>query len=490
MAEAGPVPAPGADPASDAIVRLDGAGKAFAAVRALHPLDFAVRPGECVALVGHNGAGKSTLVNLVNAVFAPSEGRVVYAGEGATGEGIAARRAAGIRAVHQELSLAPNLTVLENLRIAQRDLTGRGWRGRAAGRMRDALDAIFPGHRIRTRAVVGDLPLAERQMVEIAMGFADGVEPARLVILDEPTSSLDASIASQLVAHVRAFCAKGGAVIFISHMMAEVFDIADRIAVMRDGRIVEDRPTRAFTQRSLVAAMGHVAPDSAMAARVAPSGPDILGPGHGLSARAGEIVGLAGLAGHGQAEALSQLYLALSSDWRTGAAPRAAFVAGDRARDGLFPLWSIRRNVSAAALGRLSRRGLVDNGAEAALARDWKARIGIRADDLSAPILSLSGGNQQKVLFARALATGAPIVIMDDPMRGVDVGTKAQVYDIIRAEAETGRTFLWYSTEMDEIRLCDRVFVYRNGRIGAELAGDAITEKAIVSSSFEMEAEA
>ncbi|WP_299820275.1 sugar ABC transporter ATP-binding protein [uncultured Jannaschia sp.] len=480
------------------IVRFEGTGRAFGAVRALHPSDFAVRPGECVALVGHNGAGKSTLVNLVNAVFPPSEGAVVYdlppgaapAGRSFEAGAVRARRAAGVRAVHQELSLAPNLSVLENLRIAQRDLAGRGWRRRASDRMRASLDAVFPGNRIPTRAVVGDLALAERQMVEIAMGFADGMEPARLVILDEPTSSLDASVAAQLVAHVRAFCASGGAAIFISHMMAEVFDIADRIAVMRDGRIVEDRPASAFTQRSLVAAMGHVAPEATAAARAAPSGPDILGADHGLSARAGEIVGLAGLAGHGQAEALSRLYLALSSDWRAAGAPRAAFVAGDRARDGLFPLWSIRRNVSAAGLGRLVRRGLVDRAAEAALARDWKARIGIRTDDLSAPILSLSGGNQQKVLFARALATGAPVVVMDDPMRGVDVGTKAQVYDIIRAEAGAGRTFLWYSTEMDEIRLCDRVFVYRNGRIGAELRGDAITGEAIVASSFEMEAEA
>lgn len=490
--------APGAASGRTPIVRLDGAGRAFGAVRALHPLDFAVRPGECVALVGHNGAGKSTLVNLVNAVFAPSEGRVVYPGpeggdgaEGPTGaRRVEARRSAGIRAVHQELSLAPNLTVLENLRIAQRDLTGRGWRKRAADRMRGALDAIFPGHGIATCAPVGDLTLAERQMVEIAMGFAEGAEPARLVILDEPTSSLDASIAAQLVAHVRAFCAAGGSVIFISHMMAEVFAIADRIAVMKDGRITEDRPARAFTQKSLVAAMGHVATEVAATARVAPEGPDILGRGHDLSARAGEIVGLAGLAGHGQAAALSRLYLSLASDWGRGRAPRAVFVAGDRARDGIFPLWSIRRNVSAARLGGLVRRGTIDRGAEAALARDWQARIGIRTGDLSAPILSLSGGNQQKVLFARALATGAPIVVMDDPMRGVDVGTKAQVYEIIRAEAEAGRTFVWYSTETDEIRLCDRVFVYRNGRIGAELAGDAITEEAIVANSFEMAATA
>jgi ribose transport system ATP-binding protein len=151
-----------------------------------------------------------------------------------------------------------------------------------------------------------------------------------------------------------------------------------------------------------------------------------------------------------------------------------------------MPLWSIARNLSLAGLSMLRRSGLVDRVAEAGLAADWRERIGIRTDDTARPILSLSGGNQQKVLFARALATGAPLIVMDDPMRGVDVGTKADVYEMIRGEAAGGRTFLWYSTEAEEMTLCDRVYVFRNGRIAAELAGDAITEERMLEASFDL----
>jgi ribose transport system ATP-binding protein len=151
-----------------------------------------------------------------------------------------------------------------------------------------------------------------------------------------------------------------------------------------------------------------------------------------------------------------------------------------------MPLWSIARNLSLAGLAMLSRGGVLDRAGEARLASDWRRRIGIRTDDTGQPILSLSGGNQQKVLFARALATGAPLIVMDDPMRGVDVGTKADVYEMIRAEAAAGRTFLWYSTEAEEMTLCDRVYVYRNGRIAAELRGEEITEERLLEASFEM----
>jgi len=481
-------------PPGPPVVALSGVSKHFGAVRALDGVSLAIRPGECVGLVGHNGAGKSTLVNLINGGLVPSEGEVAFPGmAGAAGSS----RRAGVRSVFQELSLCANLTVAENLRIPQHDLRGPGWRRTARRRVREALDRVFPGNRIEAGATVGDLTLAERQMAEIAIGFADGTEPPRLVILDEPTSSLDAAIARQLLDHVRRFCEGGGAVIFISHLLGEVFAVASRIVVMRDGRIVEDRPAAGFTRRGLVDAMGHVtaaAPGAGGAAQggaATAAGPRVFGAEtvatpEGIRARAGEIVGLAGLAGHGQAEALARLYLSRSSGWAGRRSPDAVFVAGDRARDGLMPLWSIRRNLSLARLLALARGGLVNRGEEDALAQDWKARIGIRTGDVGNPILSLSGGNQQKVLFARALATDAPIVVMDDPMRGVDVGTKAEVYGMIRAEAARGRTFLWYSTETEETCLCDRVFVFRNGRISAELSGAEITEERILAASFEM----
>ncbi|WP_134681800.1 sugar ABC transporter ATP-binding protein [Paracoccus ravus] len=465
------------------VVILDGASKSFGALRALDHVDLRIDPGECLGLVGHNGAGKSTLVNLVTGQFAASEGRVIY-------PGAKDHRQAGIRAISQEGMLCPNLTVLENLQVVQRDLTGWSWRRLAARRIGAALDAIFPGHRIRPEMPVFDMTLAEQQMVEIAIGFAQGAHPARLVVLDEPTSSLDASISAQLLAHLRRFCAEGGAVVFISHMLGEVFEVADRIVVMRDGHIIADRAAKGFTRQGLVDAMGHVADEShepsALRIRALGNRSDaILRTPEGVEARKGEIVGLAGLAGHGQAEALARFYLAQSSDWRSLAEPAVVFVAGDRKRDGVMPIWSIRRNLALAALGHLCRLGMVDRAAENALSADWQARIGIRTPDMANPILSLSGGNQQKVLFARALATTAAVVVMDDPMRGVDIGTKTEVYDMIRHEAAEGRTFLWYSTEMDEILNCDRVFVFRDGAISAELEGERITEANILAASFE-----
>ena len=460
------------------VVRLAGAGRSFGAVRALAGVTLAVSPGECLALVGHNGAGKSTLVNIITGVIEPSEGEVRYLAQGP--------RESGVRSVAQELSLAPNLTVAENLRVPQRDLRGLTWRRTARGRIRAALDEVFPGHGIDTESIVADLTLAERQMVEIAMAFATGGPAPRLVILDEPTSSLDASRAGQLLDHVRRFRSGGGAVIFISHILHEVFAVATRIVVMRDGGVVDDRPAAGFTRMGLVEAMGHVAREEARTARAAPGGAEVVSSPGGLRARAGEIVGLAGLAGHGQAEALARIYLDRTSDWRARGTVPAAFVAGDRARDGVMPLWSIARNTSLAALSLLRRAGLLDQGAEARLASEWRERIGIRTDDTRRPILSLSGGNQQKVLFARALATGAPLIVMDDPMRGVDVGTKGDVYEMIRSEVAAGRTFLWYSTEAEEMTLCDRVYVFRNGRIAAELRGEEITEERMLAASFEM----
>ncbi|WP_418591875.1 sugar ABC transporter ATP-binding protein [Ponticoccus sp. (in: a-proteobacteria)] len=459
------------------IVTLTGAAKHFGPVRALDGVDLTVRPGDCLGLVGHNGAGKSTLVNIVNGSLPPSGGTVDFPGG-----------PQGLRSVFQELSLCPNLTVAENLRISHPALKGPGWRRPARAEIRAALDAVFPGHGIDADAEVDTLSIAERQMVEIAIGFARRGGAARLVILDEPTSSLDAGIAKQLLAHIRRFCAGGGAVIFISHMLGEIFAVASRIVVLKDGRVVAERPAEGFTRQGLVDAMGHVATEeTARAAEARPPLGAVILQAEGLEARRGEVVGLSGLAGHGQAAALARLYLAQTSDWRAGKTARAVFVAGDRPRDGVLPLWSILRNISVSVLGRDARRGMVNREAEQRIAEDWKRRIGIRTGNLDNPILSLSGGNQQKVLFARALASYAPIVVMDDPMRGVDVGTKQDVYAMIRAEAARGRTFLWYSTETEEVCQCDRVFVFRNHQISAELTGADITEEKILEASFEMQ---
>ncbi|WP_254445704.1 sugar ABC transporter ATP-binding protein [Ruegeria sp. HKCCA5014] len=472
------------------VVSLDGVHMSFGPVHALVDARFELWPGECVGLVGHNGAGKSTLVNVINGRLTPTQGKVRYSGHGGQSDAATGAQEAGIRSVFQELSLCPNLTVLENLRIPYRNIPRKAWRREARRMVLAALDEVFPDHGISADAVVGDLSIAERQMVEIAIAFAErDTEPA-LVILDEPTSSLDAAIAQQLLSHIKKFCAAGGTIIFISHLLGEIFEVATRILVMKDGRVTQDKQANAFTRDSLVDAMGHVVETSGRtqsARQRRAVGEEVARLNNGMTVHAGEIVGLAGLAGHGQAEALARFYMSRASVWRSTKTPEVAFVAGDRTRDGVMPLWSILKNLSLMTLREFSQNGLVNRSEEDRLYETWKERIKIKANNPLDPILSLSGGNQQKVLFAKALASSAPIVIMDDPMRGVDIGTKKEVYSMIRAEADTGRSFLWYSTETEEVLECDRVYVFRDGEISAELTGDMITEENLLRASFELQ---
>jgi ribose transport system ATP-binding protein len=471
------------------VVAARGIRVTFGAVKALDGADLVIHAGECVGLVGHNGAGKSTIVNVINGGLTPHDGTLTYCDS--EGQGIAAARASGVRCVFQELSLCPNLTVGENARIMHAELKGWNWRARALRLVEAQLKAIFPGHAIDCDSSVDDLSIAERQMVEIAISFA-GIEAGpKLVILDEPTSSLDAGLAAQLMAFIRKFVGQGGSVLLISHILGEILSTSDRIVVMKDGRVVADRGAKDFTTRSLVEAMGNVVREQEFSrASAARAGQPILamppGRGHGLAFEAfrGEMIGLAGLGGHGQTEALLDLYLDRNSNWWPTRKRDIAFVAGDRSLNGTFPLWSILKNLSIASLGQLSTNRMVDRAREETLGASWKKRIEIRTPNMDNRILSLSGGNQQKVLFARALATTAGTVLMDDPMRGVDIGTKQEVYEILRSEAANGRTFVWYSTEMDEIRLCDRVYVFREGAIVAELVGDEISEKNVLAASF------
>jgi ribose transport system ATP-binding protein len=426
----------------------------------------------------------------------PDRGRLKLFGEEQHGYSPALAKALGIRCVFQELSLCPNLTVAENARIFHPALSGFNWRRKAGSLIIHKLDEIFPGHGVEASDLVSDLAIGRRQMVEVARAFTATDEPVRLVILDEPTSSLDAHTAGQLLAFMRRAVAKGTSCIFISHLLGEVLQNCDRILVMRDGKTVIADRAEAFDRDRLVTAMGGVEAQKHEAAasdrlargqtplRVRARPRQQNGTAE-LVAHEGEVIGLAGLAGHGQTDLLLAIFAgAMHARAGIEVTATAALVAGDRQADGIFPEWSIAENIAVCSIARLTRGLLISRQHEAALANFWRDKIKIRTPDIGNNILSLSGGNQQKVLFARALGSDARLVLMDDPMRGVDIGTKLEVYDLIAEEARAGRTFLWYTTETDELKQCDHVYVFRNGAIVADLRRDQLTEEKVIQSSF------
>jgi ribose transport system ATP-binding protein len=477
--------------AGSEIVGLSGVEKQFGAVRALDGVDLAIGRGERIGLVGHNGAGKSTLMQILAGAVTADAGRIAVTGQALHDYSSRRARQHGIRCVFQELSLCPNLTVAENVRIFHPALRGFGGLKKAAALIGEMLDRIFPGHGIAPSAPVRDLAIGQRQMVEVARAFTTVVEPLNLVILDEPTSSLDARASAQLLAHMARAAEKGTALILISHVLGEVLGHVDRIVVMRDGRIAAAGPAREFDRRKLVQAMGGEdvpqnqgasgarARDGAVCVQAKAVRGDKV-----LVARQGEVIGLAGLAGHGQTRLLRRV-LDAGARGATFRSKPAAFVAGDRQSDGIFPRWSITQNMTIRALRNIKQGGLVSSAREKALGQSWKDRMRIRTPDMGHNILSLSGGNQQKVLFARALASEAPIILMDDPMRGVDIGTRQDVYALIRSEAAAGRCFLWYTTETDELSHCDHVYVFHAGAIVGELAGGEVSEEKIIQLSFQ-----
>ena len=480
---------------STGIAALTGITRQFGAVTALGGVDLRIDPGEVVGLVGHNGAGKSTLMNILAGVLAPTSGQLSITGQQQEHYTPWLARQLGVRCIWQELSLCPNLTVAENARIFHPRLTGFGWRRKTSALIAGVLNEIFPGHGIAPGVPVQDLAIGQRQMVEIARAFTVTDEPLRLVVLDEPTSSLDGHTAAQLMAFLRRKVRDGLSFILISHLLGEILENSDRIVVMRDGQVVTQGSAAGFDRLRLVAAMGGAKEEtSAPQAQTAPTDaplrvrarpPDQAGAME-LVARAGEIIGLAGLAGHGQTDLLRAIYhAAFRKAHGIDVQASVALVAGDRQADGVFPLWSIADNITIRSLSRLGKAGVIAPSRADALAAQWGARMAIRAPSLAQGILSLSGGNQQKTLFARALASDAQIILMDDPMRGVDIATKLDVYDIITGEARAGRTFLWYTTETDELHYCNRAYVFRDGILVAALQQDELTEARLIQSSFQ-----
>jgi ribose transport system ATP-binding protein len=473
---------------SDLLIEVQDVHKTYGAVQALCGVDFRLGRGEVVGLVGHNGAGKSTLMNVLSGAVQRTAGSFRYAGDEIGIWGTAQAQANGLRCVFQELSLCTNLSAAENTRIIHRQLRGTGWRRRAREAISRALDDIFPGHGIDPDTKISDLAIGARQMVEIARAFTKTDIAVRCVILDEPTSALGHQTTQQLLAYIRKAAACGIACILITHRLNEILAVCDRAVVMVDGKVVSERPTKRLSRSDLVAMMGSIESTDERSAHPRSSSvgprsidhPGIDASDRPVQAAAGEIIGFAGLDGHGQRERLRAIFAAIQKAGKT----RAAYVAGDRGLEGVFALWSIADNLTIRSLNALQRFGFVSTPAARALTERWSGRLKVKTPSIDAPILSLSGGNQQKVLFARALASDARVIFLDDPMRGVDVATKQEVYQLIRTEAAQGRTFVWYTTELEELKNCDRLYVFREGRAVEEIHGDAIDQHRILEASF------
>ncbi len=494
-AVAAPPPPPAA---AGPVLVLSAITKSYGPTIANQALSFAIAPGEVVGLIGANGAGKSTLMRILAGVALPDGGRIEVAGAEVDFARFSPQRAreSGIRIVHQELSLCGSLTVAENFYVEQPTAGGRSvlWHRRFEALARTHLEAIFPGNGIDPRAPVGTLAIAQRQMVEIARASAD--PRLRILILDEPTSALDVRRSEDLQRFIAARAKAGVAVIFISHKLHEVAALAGRILVMRNGRLVRDAAATALAVPQMVEAMageaaatlatvqaasGVARTPGAVLAEISP--PFAATP---LRLAGGEIIGLAGLEGSGQPEFLRALHAAAGGQARAGVRcrARAAYVSGDRRGEGVFPLWNVLAN---ATIGRIATgRALawLNPAAEYTAARPWLDSVQLPPERQGAPILSLSGGNQQKVLMARALMTDAEIILLDDPTRGVDVAVKQEFYRLIRAAAGAGKLVVWYSSETIEFLECDRVLLFHEGEVRRTLEGAAASEDAILSAAF------
>ncbi|WP_181900497.1 ATP-binding cassette domain-containing protein [Paracoccus thiocyanatus] len=473
-----------ARPTALARLAVRGISKSYGATRANDDIGFDVRPGEILGLLGGNGAGKSTLIRIISGVTAADEGKILL-DEAPVGPhwSAATARKRGIRIVHQELSLCTNLTVCENFFLENPGQARfpLGIARQMAPLVHEALERIFPGHGINPFALVGRLDIAERQMVEIARVAND---PAlSLLILDEPSSSLDSRRAAQLAAFLKDLAAKGVPSIYISHKLDEVISLVTRIVVLRNGRLCWQGQSGETDMDRLIAQMGGGPSAARCFHEAAAGGQEVLhrlaaddplnGTGAEIALCRGEVVGLAGLERQGQSEALRTRFF----DPR-----RATFVSGDRKTDGILPEATVLDN---AALSRIAVAGLF------APARDdrdtvlrWFDRLGLGRDRADHRITTLSGGNQQKALMIRALAVDRPVLLLDDPTRGVDIGVKQDFYGIIRDIAAEGRLVLWSSSEDAEFQYCDRILVFRNRRIVRVLTRDQALPAALTEVAF------
>jgi rhamnose transport system ATP-binding protein len=489
-----------------ALLVLEHATKFFGAVRALEDGEIELYAGETHALVGENGAGKSTLVKILAGVHRPDGGRMLVRGEELELAGPAAAREAGIAVIYQEPTLFPDLSVAENVFMGRQPLR-RGRRIDARAMHRRVEELLEPlGVRLDPGRIARGLSIADQQIVEIVKALS---LDAQIIVMDEPTAALSAYEVRRLFRVIETLCGSGRAVLFISHRLEEVFEICQRVTVMRDGRHILTEPIEGLSSEDLVRAMvgrelvareetDRKAPGAAVleVERLTREGVflDVS-----LSVRSGEIVALAGLVGAGRSEVARAIFgidrydagrVVLNGTPLRAGSPAAAMAAGvgfvpeDRRQQGLVMELSISDNIALASLGRLQRFGLLRRVVERRFAQDWASRLRIKFGRTTDPVGTLSGGNQQKVVLAKWLSRRPRLLIVDEPTRGIDVATKAEVHRLLLELAREGVAILMISSELPEVlRVADRILVMREGRLVAEHGQAEATESSIVAAA-------
>ncbi len=491
-------------------LKVTGLSKAFGGIVALDNVDFAASPGEVHALIGENGAGKSTLIKALTGAIRADSGEIRLNGKPVTLHNPRQARAAGIGAVFQELSLIPDLTVAQNVWFRREDRTPlRTISARSLRRRTNELFAELKLPPIDPNREVRGLPVAERQLIEIAKAIS---QRPRILILDEATSALSPREVTWLLDLCKRLAAMGTTVISRSHRLGEVREVADTCTVFRNGRHVGTQPMRELNDDQIVGMMLGRVRDRLYPDRKATATERVLlsvrNLRYGVRLRdvsfdlhEGEILGIGGLQGQGQAELVLSLYgihrfqgtVEINGRRVRIANPRDALAAGiglalvpeDRKNQGLLLPKPIRENIVLPMLSHISRLGFLDKKAERALAHGAMRQLNVVARGMEQPVGNLSGGNQQKVVIAKLLQTRAHILLLYDLTRGVDVGTKADIFQLMRDLVARGYAILFYSTDMQElIHVADRIIVLSDGTVTATLDGEAMTEEQILRASI------
>ena len=498
------------------LFEMKGVCKRYGGVKALQEAALRVEAGRIHAVLGENGAGKSTLIKIMAGVVAPDEGEMILDGRPVRFNSPAAANRAGIVCIFQELSLVPDLSVADNVAISNPPTRFGLIDRRAQRHMAEEALARAGAEDIHPLALVKDLSLSRRQMVEIAKALA---RQPRILILDEATSALTASDVTRIYAVLKRLRAEGLALLYISHRMHEIAELADDCTVFCNGRNVASYLAGTKSDNEVVELMigreysGVFPPKPAAVASDAPPLLEVRGLSWtdrlrdiSLKVRAGEVVGLGGLDGQGQRELLLALFGVLrgaSGQTLIDGVPVTvsgpsvaksrrvgmALIPEDRKTEGLMLPMSVADNLSFAALDRFSNFGVVDRAAERTEIERIVRLLAVRSDGTAMPVGSLSGGNQQKVVIGKWLMVAPRIILLNDPTRGIDVGTKQEIYQLLRDLAAAGAAIVFYSTDYDElVGCCDRVLVLYDGAVRRELVGAEITERALISSALNIDA--